>query len=534
MRFFLLLLSGLLTPVFVHATHVIGGTIMYEHLGNDSYAISVRLYRDCSPSTTPFPNSVAVQVKDVNGNNLVPSENFTSSLDSVLPVPSYLSPCVVNPGICIEEGFYTSIVTLPPVTGGYHVYHQYCCRNSLFSNIINPISMGESLYTFIPDESTTGANNSAHWNLQPPLFECQGNPMLYDNGATDADGDSLVFSYYTPYTDANPTFPSGVATFTPVPWAGGYSANNPCGGPNLTMNAQTGFITGAPPNIGWYIAGVRCEEYRNGVKIAEILRDYPFIVVSCNPAPVASFIAPAVTCYQDVVQLQNTSVSASTYHWDFGDPNISNDTSNLPGPSWTYANPGTYTVTLIINPNTACTDTATTVLTVQQVHAAFTANDTLYTLVASQFNDSSWTSNGSPVVWWSWDFGDATPLDNTQNPTHVYSTTGTYTVTLIVLSADGCLDTTAFTVYVDLFNGTQSSNHLPLKVYPNPSDGIFNIVVPHASGTLRLTDLQGREIFRKEINGQTPLTFCFGNTPGIYLLEFTSGDVRLIQKLVVE
>lgn len=530
-KFLLLLL--LCSPFYSFATHVVGGTITYEHINGDTYSITVLLYRDCSSPTTPLPPSVGVQVRDVNGNNLIPSENFTSPLDSVVFIPSYMSSCVVNPGVCIEEGYYTSIVTLPAITGGYHVYYQYCCRNSNLTNLVNPLSYGASLYTFIPDANIHGANTSAHWNLQPPLFECQGFPMNYNSGAFDADGDSLVFSYYTPYSDQNPTFPSGVATFTPVTWAPGYGASNSCGGPNLTMS-NTGYITGVPPNVGNHQAGVRCEEYRNGVKISEVNRDYPFIVVSCTPAPQAMLPGPVTTCYYDFVQFQHQSVGATSFHWDFGDPAITNDTSNQSNPMWFYANPGTYTVTLVVQPYTACSDTATMVVTVQQVHADYIADDTMYTIIANQFTDSSWTSNGSPIVMWDWNFGDASPNSTLQNPTHVYSTIGTYIVTLIVLSADGCLDTTYFTVFVDLSNSFQAFDQLQFKVYPNPSDGIFNVYVPFTTGTLRLTDLQGREIARSEIEGQTLITLNLGTESGMYFLEYNSGNVRLVQKLVVE
>ncbi len=505
---------------------------MYTYLGSDNYEITVRLYRDCTSPSTGFPNTVLVQVKDSLGNAFVPSLNFVSALDSTSFIPSYL-PCAGNPGICSEEGFYTTIVNLPPVTGGYHLYHQFCCRNSTLANVVNPVSQGISLYTYIPNAAVFGTNNSAEWSLRPPLFECQGYPMNYNYGATDADGDSLVFSYYTPHSDPNPTFPMGVATFTPVTWQGGYSATNPCGGPTLTMS-NTGYITGIPPNIGAHAAGVRCTEYRNGVRIAEIVRDYPFFVISCIPGPTAAISGPTTTCYMDFVQFTNLSTNATTYHWDFGDPAITNDTSNLANPQWQYANPGTYTVTLVANPYTACSDTTTWVLTVQQVHAAYIVNDTLFTIANNQFTDSSWTSNGGPIVLWDWDFGDATSHSSQQNPTHVYASPGTYTVTLIVLSADGCLDTAVFTVFVDLFNTIQRFDQLPFTVYPNPGEGIFNVYLPFTTGTLRLTDLQGREIARYNLEGTAMITLNPETGPGTYFLQFISPQVKLVQKLVVK
>lgn len=54
-------------------------------------------------------------------------------------------------------------------------------------------------------------------------------------------------------------------------------------------------------------------------------------------------------------------------------------------------------------------------------------------LLTVQFTD---ISSGTPTQW-LWDFGDGTPNGITQNPSHAYSTAGTYTVQLTVTNADG-------------------------------------------------------------------------------------------------
>ena len=56
-----------------------------------------------------------------------------------------------------------------------------------------------------------------------------------------------------------------------------------------------------------------------------------------------------------------------------------------------------------------------------------------------QFMDST-IINGSSISAWDWDFGDGATA-NIQNPTHQYTTNGTYDVTLIVTTAAGCKDT---------------------------------------------------------------------------------------------
>jgi gliding motility-associated-like protein len=46
------------------------------------------------------------------------------------------------------------------------------------------------------------------------------------------------------------------------------------------------------------------------------------------------------------VEFDNCSTNAINYHWDFGDTSITNDTSILENPTWTYNAPGIYVVTL--------------------------------------------------------------------------------------------------------------------------------------------------------------------------------------------
>ena len=70
-----------------------------------------------------------------------------------------------------------------------------------------------------------------------------------------------------------------------------------------------------------------------------------------------------------------------------------------------------------------------------------------YTCVgqAMQFSDS--TSSFGQVVGWSWDFGDG-GSSNVQNPSHVYTADGVYTVTLTVTDASGCQDSISHPVTV--------------------------------------------------------------------------------------
>ncbi|MFN8395263.1 MAG: PKD domain-containing protein [Bacteroidia bacterium] len=154
--------------------------------------------------------------------------------------------------------------------------------------------------------------------------------------------------------------------------------------------------------------------------------------------PQAAFtINDTITCAGVALNFTNTSTgNALNYLWDFGDGN----TSNAANPNHSYANNGNYTVTLSITDNLGCTDTVTipNLVTISDVLANFGAiptNASCPPLLVSFTDLSFWD-----IVSWDWDFGDATG-STLQNPAHVYTTAGSYDVSLAVVNDDGCTDT---------------------------------------------------------------------------------------------
>ena len=87
-------------------------------------------------------------------------------------------------------------------------------------------------------------------------------------------------------------------------------------------------------------------------------------------------------------------------------------------------------------------------LTYTLIHANFTHGPACAGVV-TQFTDST-TINQNSVIEWNWDFGDASPpVTGIPNPTHVYAALGTYNVTLIATSSEGCPDTIIKSIVVD-------------------------------------------------------------------------------------
>lgn len=123
-----------------------------------------------------------------------------------------------------------------------------------------------------------------------------------------------------------------------------------------------------------------------------------------------------------------------SHFWDFGD----GATSTQQNPSHSFADTGTYTVTLIVTASSGCADTMVKNIAVAPPPSAdFVVQNTCHGNI-TQFTDSSSTSNAY-VVRWDWDFGDLT-TSVLSNPSNQYVTSGTYPVKLKILTNAGCED----------------------------------------------------------------------------------------------
>jgi PKD repeat protein len=153
-----------------------------------------------------------------------------------------------------------------------------------------------------------------------------------------------------------------------------------------------------------------------------------------NQPPVAHFTAVPTDL---TVQFTNLSYDPDgeviSYLWDFGDGNISVNRS----PVHTYAEAGTYTVTLTVADNYIATALETQDVTVQSPGNQSPVADftTEITDLSVAFTDASSDGDGY-LASWLWDFGDGTSSED-QSPSHTYAAGGAYDVTLTVTDDDG-------------------------------------------------------------------------------------------------
>ena len=178
----------------------------------------------------------------------------------------------------------------------------------------------------------------------------------------------------------------------------------------------------------------------NGCQSNKTLTNY--VVISHPPSATVS-ASPTQTCNSSLTVNFTGSGSSTngavTYAWYFGN----GGTSAQQNPTENY-NSGIYNPILVVTDSLGCQDTATTQVAVTNVQAAFTSSTTqACSGIAVQFTDQSNFASA-----WNWDFGDG-GTSTLQNPTHTYTNTGTYTVSLNV-SYGPCHNSVTHAAYINV------------------------------------------------------------------------------------
>ncbi|TVR81554.1 MAG: PKD domain-containing protein [Chitinophagaceae bacterium] len=153
-------------------------------------------------------------------------------------------------------------------------------------------------------------------------------------------------------------------------------------------------------------------------------------------------------CSPLVVQFNNQSTGNITYQrWFFGNGNQSLQQN----PGAVYITPGTYDVTLVVSDGTNFdTLVRPNYITVfENPNVNFEA-DVLSGCAPLTVNFSDLTTVGSaPITTYNWNFGDGSS-SNQQNPTHTYTSSGSYHVTLVTVDANGCRHERTFSNYIQV------------------------------------------------------------------------------------
>ena len=142
--------------------------------------------------------------------------------------------------------------------------------------------------------------------------------------------------------------------------------------------------------------------------------------------------------------------------WDFGDLNVTTDTSSQIGTNYNYPSPGYYEITLSATSSVGCTESFKDSIYLPEAPLINLTGDSAGCLNGSGFPASfTYTSLADTVVGASivqsiWDFGDGSPLtvagDSVQ---HVFTSVGLFWVEVSLTDSRGC--TSSDSVLIEIF-----------------------------------------------------------------------------------
>ncbi|PHN07481.1 PKD domain-containing protein [Flavilitoribacter nigricans] len=240
-----------------------------------------------------------------------------------------------------------------------------------------------------------------------------------------------------------------------------------------------------------------------------------------------------------------------SWSWYFGD----GTTSNEPTPEHRYEQAGIYIVSLSVTASDGCTSLVSMLVATDDdivynpdCYASF-----LPVIIPDSNRVFFLNFSSQDVVETHWDFGDGTTSSQLM-PIHVYDGNGSYTVTLTVVTANGC--TNSYTATINLAGASFTASPayafrtttdveepgtpaLSVKVFPNPvTTELWLDLKEHPAGPLqwRILNLSGQVVDqgREELSGG-PGRFSIRTADlpaGVYALQLISEAGAVTQKFV--
>jgi gliding motility-associated-like protein len=218
-----------------------------------------------------------------------------------------------------------------------------------------------------------------------------------------------------------------------------------------------------------------------------------------SPVAKAQFVTPATGCAPYFAIFNNTSLGGLQFTWNFGDQT---PPDSDPNPVHIYANPGTYTVSLLEVDSTTCNQrdsTQETIVVSGKPTAAFTYSpETPISNTPLIFVNGS--IGGSSYKWLFGD-GDSAVRATTDTVEHLYSQTDTFQVCLLTTNSSGCTDTVC----------------RPVVALVNPLLDVPNAFTPGRFGQNAIIKVMGF--------GITRMDFRIYNRWGKLVFESTNPDI---------
>ncbi|MEK7264170.1 MAG: PKD domain-containing protein, partial [Bacteroidota bacterium] len=437
-----------------NASHIMGGQITYSYIGNNKYLFTLKGYRDCRGVLWHIPAVLYIEPA-IGWFNFIQLDSISKF--EITPVcDTQHTACNDSTSLYygVQEYIFSDTLTIEPPFSpdGYTISFKDCARNWAITTV--DLSRGGCFYISTKIYPQLARGNSSPQFLNPPtLYVCANQTVTYSHGAYDADGDSLVYSLVPCLYLED----SSVAYLPP------FSATNPISStPPAVLDASSGDFTFTPTQANQVgILAVRVEEFRNGIKIGEVVRDLQITVIDCNNN-IPFFTEPtysSITVYagnqycvdftaidsdndtaKNLLSMSiNTSIDSSTFNWNNPLPSYEAITGTFClNTTCAQVRSQPYIVNVIVRDN-ACPIYGSNVKTLL-----------IYVKDSVDFSFTSPVCENQPVVFSStnrcaetilWDFDDGSAFATGTEVQHTFSNKGNYAVQMISISGSGIADT---------------------------------------------------------------------------------------------
>ncbi len=258
-------------PQAARADHYSGGSITYTCIGGNFFEITLDLYLDCSGAplsaqSLQLTNDCGVSFSLANL-PLVLTEEVSQLCPASLP----LSTC--NGGVLqgIRHYRFVTTVFLSPCND-WTIAWNICCRNAT-QNLVGTSGM----YLEATVNNLGGTCDASPTIADTGIpFVCVNDPILYNPGITDPDGNTMQFQLISAQFAAPAP--------TNIGYQPGFTAAAPI--PGITLDPATGQLAFTPTVTGNYVVVIEVTTYDGlGVPIGTVMRDFLFVVQNCMTTP---------------------------------------------------------------------------------------------------------------------------------------------------------------------------------------------------------------------------------------------------------
>ncbi|QJW91658.1 gliding motility-associated C-terminal domain-containing protein [Spirosoma taeanense] len=419
------------------AEHIYGGDISLQKTATAGvYELSLTIFYDKTKlDNTNFNSNLDVYVFRRQDNVQMGSFNLDKTSEQALYGNN--AACAKLRDVQLLMVRYTNRVTLSDdqfnSPGGYYVIWERCCRNSSLTNLRNPQNTGMVFQLDFPGVQTK--NSSPRFIVPAAEYVCRNQSFEMDFSATDADGDQLSYELVTPlagYTNNVSVYGLGTsrASYPPAQWATGFSATNAIpGNPALSIDKNTGKLSVKASQIGLFVFAVVVHEFRGGVEIGQVRREYQLPVVDCKlntpPAPSITYkgrdSSEIARCDNSPITLAIPADMTYGYQWQRDGKDITGATSY----TLSVTDAGTYTVVKKFLQKCG-TDTTSKAVKVLPPNVPNAAIQSLRTVLTSKTDTLRLTTLPQPATYrFRWSF-DGQSLSGASQPDLVVDQPGVY------------------------------------------------------------------------------------------------------------